>query len=132
MPGRSHFNLFNKDTCDLFMLCLVFMCQLYRALFDHCCSLLLLLIIYFVSCSTFPNISCSIFVLILFFFFSFIRYSFFKRKDSILNLDFIPGILILLYHCTRTTIIIYASQETSHISLHRLCPSIGASGLLRS
>jgi hypothetical protein len=63
MPGRSHLNLFKKDTHDLFMLCIIFMCQLIM----H--YLLLLLVIYrcrsfilfvvwssFVLCSTF--VSC--------------------------------------------------------------------------
>jgi hypothetical protein len=31
--GQSHFNLFKKDTRDLFMLCIVFMCQLYCVVF---------------------------------------------------------------------------------------------------
>jgi hypothetical protein len=39
MPGQSHFNFFNKETRDLFMLRIVFMCQLNRVLFIivvHC------------------------------------------------------------------------------------------------
>jgi hypothetical protein len=51
MPGRSHSNLFNKDTHDLFMLCIVLMCQLFPV--D-----LLLLFIYFVCCLTFLLIPC--------------------------------------------------------------------------
>ncbi len=34
---------FNKDTCDLFMLCIVFMCQLYCVVFYYCRSIILLL-----------------------------------------------------------------------------------------
>jgi hypothetical protein len=30
MPGRSHFNLFNEDTREVFMLCIMLMCQLHR------------------------------------------------------------------------------------------------------
>jgi hypothetical protein len=55
MPGRSHFNLFNKDTRDLFMLFIVFMCQLNHVLFT-------VIVRYFVHCSTFPFILCSTFV----------------------------------------------------------------------
>jgi hypothetical protein len=32
----------NKDTRDLFMLCIVIMCQLYRVLFYYCSSIILL------------------------------------------------------------------------------------------
>ncbi len=72
MPGRSHFNLFNKDTRDLFMLRIVFMCQLNCVVFYHCCSILScsilwLLFVYFVRFLTFPFIFCSTFVLIWFF-----------------------------------------------------------------
>ncbi len=123
MPGRSHFNLFNNDTHDLFMLYIVFMCQLNHVLF-------IIVVCYFVRCSTFIHS----FNRLLFSFDSllFIHSLFIvqKGKDSILILDSIPGISILLYPLYKNTITIYASQETSYIRLHRLCLSIGASGLL--
>jgi hypothetical protein len=37
--GWSHFNLSNKDTRDLFMLCIVLVCQLNCVLFYYCCSI---------------------------------------------------------------------------------------------
>jgi hypothetical protein len=43
--GQSHFNLFNKDTRDLFILCIMLVCQLYRVL-------LLLLFNLFCCCLT--------------------------------------------------------------------------------
>jgi hypothetical protein len=97
MPGCSHFNLFNRDTRDLFILCIVLMCRLYRVVFYYCCSISLLLFVYFVRCSTFPFICCSTFVSFDSFAFhcSLLRCS--KRKDSILILDCIPDISILLY-----------------------------------
>jgi hypothetical protein len=73
MPGRSHLNLFNKDTRDLFMLCIVFMCQLYCVLFTVVVHL-------FCSLFDFHSIFCSTFVLIRFFCFSFIHCSLFKSK----------------------------------------------------
>ncbi len=101
---------FNKDTCDLFMLCIMLVCHLYRVdllllsdfyssfvhpLFDFCFHLILLLFI----------VHCSLF----------------KEKDSILILDCIQGILILLYHCTRSIIIIYASQINI---IHQTAPTL--------
>ncbi len=93
MPGRSHFNLFNKDTRDLFMLCIVFMCHLYHVLFIAVVSLFCLLF-------DFHSFFCSTFVLIRFFCFSFIHCS--KEKDSVL-----PVVHEVLY---KNTITIYASQ----------------------
>ncbi len=123
---------FNKDTRNLFMLCIIFMCQLCCLLFIivaqfyFCCSFILFVVqfsfILLFDC-------CSHLILLLFIYSLFIVQ---KEKDSILILDCIPGISILLYHCTRTTVIIYANQYSSYIRLHRLCLSIGASGLLRS
>ncbi len=88
---------FNKDTLDLFMLCIVLMCQLYRVVFYYCCSILLVLFIYFVRCSTFPFIVCSTFVSFDSFAFNLFIVHCLKRKYSVLILDCIPGILILLY-----------------------------------
>jgi hypothetical protein len=123
MPVRSHFNLFNKDTRDLFMLYIVFMWQLNNVLF-------IIVVCYFFRCLTFIHS----FNRLLFSFDSllFIHPLFIvqKGKDSILILDSIPGISILLYPLYKNTITIYASQETSYIRLHRLCLSIGVSGLL--
>ncbi len=85
----------NKDTCDLFILSIAFMCQLNRALF----SLLLVLIIVvslFCSIIRFSFVLCSTFVL----FDSLLSFTLhcllFKEKDLILILDCIPGISILL------------------------------------
>jgi hypothetical protein len=68
--------------------------------------------IYFVV--RFSSEFCSSFVQLWFSFDSF-AFSLFsvrclKEKYSILILDCIPGISILLYHCTRSIVIIYASQ----------------------
>jgi hypothetical protein len=88
MPGWSHFNLFNKDTRDYFIIVARY---------------LSLLFLYFVQLFDFHLF----FVRLLFSFDSFAFHcSSFKEKDSILILDCIPGILILLYknllyHCTR-------------------------------
>jgi hypothetical protein len=35
---------FNKDTHDLFMLCIVLMCQLYRVVFYYCCSIIFVVV----------------------------------------------------------------------------------------
>jgi hypothetical protein len=87
---------FNKDTRDLFMLCIMLMCQYYCVdllLFDLFCSLF---DFSFTFCSTFHLP----FVRLLFSFNSFAFHcSLFvvqKKKDSILILDFIPGFSILL------------------------------------
>jgi hypothetical protein len=94
---------FNKDTCDLFMLCIVLMCQLHRVVFIIVVSLFCLLF-------DFPIHLLFDFCFIRFFCFSLFIVCCSKEKYSILTLDCIPGISILLYHCTRSTIIIYASQ----------------------
>jgi hypothetical protein len=115
MPVRSHFNLFNKDSRDLFMLCIVFMCQLYRVLFIivvqfHCCSLFCVLF----------DFSVHSFVQLLFSFESLLFiYSLFhctKEKDSILILDSIPGISILL-HVKYLSTIVPAVQEIPSLSI---------------
>ncbi len=54
----SHIStFFNKDTRDLFMLCIMLMCQLHRVLFYNCCSIILLLFdfhsLLFIFCLTF-------------------------------------------------------------------------------
>ncbi len=57
---RSHFN---KDTRDLFMLCIMLVCQLYRVLFDYCWFDYFSVVRFsFVFCSTFVFIQffCSI------------------------------------------------------------------------
>jgi hypothetical protein len=102
MPGQSHFNPFNKDTRDLFMLCIVFMRQLSRALFYYCCSLFIIVVCLFSSLFNFHSLFdfCSRSILLLFIHSLFVVQ---KRKDSILILGCIPGILIPLYMkcCTR-------------------------------
>ncbi len=129
MPGRSHFNLLNKDTCDLF--------YVVHSIHVPVISCIILLFLFVDQLFTHS------FVRLLFLFDSllaFIHASLFKRKDSIVILDCIPGISILLYKnpfnhctcCTRNTITIYANQQTSYIRPHRLCLIIGARGLLRS
>jgi hypothetical protein len=80
---------FNNDSRELLMLCIILMCQLYRV--D-----LIIVVCLFYSLFDFCSFYCSIFVS--FDSFAFI-YSLFKE---ILNLDCIPGISILLYHCPRT------------------------------
>jgi hypothetical protein len=70
MPGQSHSNLSNKDTHDLFMLCIVFMCSLYRGLF-------IIVVRLFCSCFDLYSFFCSTFVLIRLFCF---HCSLFKRK----------------------------------------------------
>jgi hypothetical protein len=88
---------FNKDTCDLFMLCLciMLMCQLYRVLFYSCCSIILLLFDFhsmlFIFCTTFVR---------LFFPFDSLLFNcslLMRKKYSMLILDCIPGISIPLY-----------------------------------
>jgi hypothetical protein len=85
------------------MLCIVFMCQLNRVLF-------IIVVCYFVRCSTFTSFFCSTFVLIRFLAFHLFVVHCSKEKDSILILDCTPGILILLYPLYKKTITIYASQ----------------------
>ncbi len=108
MPGRSHFNLFIKDTRELFMLCILcFVPVIYLLsllviylilLIIHylfiCARCSLLSFIYFVHCLTFYSFCCSIL------FSSILLLSLFivhcsKEKSLILILDCIPGILIL-------------------------------------
>jgi hypothetical protein len=94
------FQPFNNDAHDLFMLCIVFMCQSYHVVFYYCCSIIVRFFIQF-----FVRLFC---------FSLFIVHSA-KEKDSILILDCIPGILIPLYkkyplYVKYLFIIIYASQ----------------------
>ncbi len=86
MPGRSHFNLFNKDTHDLFMLCIVLMCQLYRVVFYHCCSIYYccLFILFVVRSVHLLFAFCSHSILLLFI------YSLFMFKRKRFNSD--PGL----------------------------------------
>jgi hypothetical protein len=56
MPGQSHFNLFNKDTRSLFMLCIVFMFQLNCALFNIVARYFIIVVRYFIRCSTFVHL----------------------------------------------------------------------------
>ncbi len=57
--GQSHFNLLNKDTCDLFILCILCLCQL--SLF-----VIYLLLLRYQSLSIHLFCSCSIFIYSLF------------------------------------------------------------------
>jgi hypothetical protein len=126
IPGRSHFILFNKDTRDLFMLCIMCLWQLVIFVIYYCCSLFIVIIHLF--CSLFD--SHSFFVQL----FCFIVHCS-KEKIRSLTLGCIPGILIPFNHCTCCTRIPSPSKQfnkTSYIRLHRLCLSIRASGLLRS
>jgi hypothetical protein len=63
MPGRSHLNLFNKDTRDFFILCIIFMCQLIvhylllLVVIYHCHSFILFVVRpSFVLCLTFVSL----------------------------------------------------------------------------
>jgi hypothetical protein len=79
---------FNKDTRDLFMLCIVLMCQLNRVLFCSIYYWCLFILLLFDFCSSFVH---------LLFNFCFIKFSLLlivHEKYSILILDCIPGILI--------------------------------------
>ncbi len=100
MPGWSHFNLFNKDTHELFMLCILCLVPVIICYLFICARYSLLSFTYFIHCSTFYPHCCSI----LFFFNSFvfiIHFALLKRESSILILDCIPGISILLINnCT--------------------------------
>jgi hypothetical protein len=42
MPEWSHFNLFNKDTCDIYMLC-IWLCQLFVIRYLIICALLFII-----------------------------------------------------------------------------------------
>ncbi len=113
---------FNKDTHDLFMLCIMLMCQLHHVVFY--------IVVRFIIVVWFSFEFCSSFVQLLFSFDSFAFFSICslfivqKRKYSILMLDCIPGILIPLY-VKNVFIIIYASQiniihqTTPTLSLYR-------------
>ncbi len=107
---------FNKDTYDLFMLCIVLVCQLYSVF-------LLLLLDLFCCCSI---IHSSLFI----FWSTFVSFKYFVRfnvhcslfigKYSILILDCIPGISIPLYY--RSTR--YPSSSSKSISIiHQIAPS---------
>jgi hypothetical protein len=101
--GTVTFQPFNKDTHDLFILCIMSMCQLivfviyYLLLVIYCYRSFILFIVQssFFLCSTLL-FHCSLFIV--------------QRKDSFLILDHIPGISILLYLLYKNTITIYASQ----------------------
>jgi hypothetical protein len=80
------------------MVRIVFVCQLYHALFIIVDRYFSLLFVYFVRLF---NFICSLFDFCLIQFFCFSLFIVGKKKDSILILECIPGILILLYHCTR-------------------------------
>jgi hypothetical protein len=120
---------FNKDTCDLFMLCIELVCQLYRVLLYNCCSIYFVVVrlficLLFIFCSTFVsfyyfvrfNVHCSLLI------------------GKIFNSD--PGLYSRCFDPVvqeiPVTITIYTSQKTQYIRLHHLCLSIGASGILRS
>jgi hypothetical protein len=98
---------FNKDTCDLFMLCMVLMCQLYRAVF---------IIVVRLFCSLFNFYSSFVQLLFSFVFDSFTFHrSMFVVQKKIFNSDpdCIPGISIRFkypLYMKYLFIIIYASQ----------------------
>ncbi len=98
IPGRSHYNLFNKDTREsfiLYILCFVPVIIInYLFIIIHylfiCACYLLSFFIYFCSC---PILIYSLFNFCSLFIVQ-------KRKDSILILDCVLGISIL---CTTTS-----------------------------
>jgi hypothetical protein len=48
---------FNKDTRNLFMLCIMLVCQLYRVVFYYCCSIYLIIVqLLFEFCSSFVRL----------------------------------------------------------------------------
>ncbi len=82
-PPTSHFNLFNKDTHDLFMLWIMLVC--------HLLLCIIVIVVQFTVCLYSTFVHCS------FDYFFFIQLSLFfvhQKKYSILILDCIPGILI--------------------------------------
>jgi hypothetical protein len=108
---------FNKDTHDLFMLCIMLVCQLY-------CVDLLLFFNLFYCCLTFIQF-CSSFVRLLFSFDSFASHcSLFKEK-----IQFWSWIVFQVFWscCTIVQEVPSSSMQvkkTSYIRLHRLCLSI--------
>jgi hypothetical protein len=116
MPGRSHFNLFNKDTRDLFMLCIVFMCQLYRVLFIivarvyYCCSFILFIVrLSFVLMSDF----CYFSILLLFIYSLFIVQ---KKK-----IQFWSWIVFQVFwsRCTRTCCTLVQELPSSSMQVNK-------------
>ncbi len=87
---------FNKDTRDLFMLCIVFMCQLNCVLFIVVVRLFCSLFDFFIH-SLFNFCSRSILLLFI--------HSLFVIQEKRFNYNpgLYPVISILLYHCTRIT-----------------------------
>jgi hypothetical protein len=126
--GRSHFNLFNKDTHDLF--------YVVHSVHGPVKSFILIIIARYLSllfsiCSTirFSFICSSTFVFIQFFCFLLFIVSLFKEKKFTSD----PGLYSRYFNpAVKNTITIYASKKTSYITLHRLCLSTGASSLLQS
>jgi hypothetical protein len=74
---------FNKDTCDLFMLCILSSCQLFIII---CAHYSLLSFIHFVHCSTLSLFCCSILFFINSFVLPFVVH-YFEEKSAILILN---------------------------------------------
>ncbi len=126
--GRSHFNLFNKDTLDLF--------YVVHSVHGPVKSCILIIIARYLSLLFAILFDYSIFIHLLFDFcfhlilLLFIVHSFVVQRKRF-NSD--PGLYSRYFDpAVKNTITIYASQKTSYITLHRLCLSTGASGLLQS
>jgi hypothetical protein len=83
--GRSPFNLFDKDTCDLFMLWTMLVVPV--IVVYYCCYCSIYYLSLFDICSVFHSIIL---------FYSILLFSWFTSKYSIMILDCIPGILIPL------------------------------------
>jgi hypothetical protein len=103
MPGQSQFNLSNKDTRDLFMLCIIFMCQLYRALFIIVARYFIIVVHLFCSLFDFDSFAFhrSLFV---------VQRKRFNSDPGLYSRYFDPVVqepAVLLY---KNTITIYASQ----------------------
>ncbi len=81
---------FNEDTRDLFMLCIILICQLYRVVFYYCCS------IYFIVVRLSFEF-CPYFVRLLFSFdsFDFSLFIFRCSKEKIFSSD--PGFVLQVF-----------------------------------
>jgi hypothetical protein len=98
VPGWSHFNLFNKYTRDLFVLCILCLCQLYIRIVTHyffICALLLIIVVHLL-CSLFDFYFVLLFDFILHRLFCFIHCSLFKKEKCNPDPELCSGISIPL------------------------------------
>jgi hypothetical protein len=100
---------FNKDTRELFMLCILCLCCYHYPYLFICALCLLLSFIYFVHCSTLLFILLFNFVSSILLLLLFIVHCF-KEKSSILTLDYVQE----FWSCCPAYNIIYTSQQTSY------------------